>query len=73
VLAKNYPSYSTSVPDVVRAQIFVKDVAEWTARGTMPNLVIAQLPSDHTRGATPDYSTARASMVKAIETRTSTR
>jgi hypothetical protein len=60
VLAKNYPSYSTSIPDVVRAQIFVKDVAEWTARGTMPNLVIAQLPSDHTRGATPDYATPKA-------------
>ena len=60
VLAKNYPPYSQSVPDVVRAQIFLKDLAEWTARGTMPNLVIAQLPSDHTRGATADYSTPKA-------------
>jgi YVTN family beta-propeller protein len=60
VLARNYPPYSQSVPDVVRAQIFTKDLAEWTARGTMPNLVILQLPSDHTRGATPDYSTPKA-------------
>ena len=30
------------------------------SEGTMPNLVILQLPSDHTRGATPDYSTPKA-------------
>jgi YVTN family beta-propeller protein len=60
VLAGNYPPYSQSIPDVVRAQIFLKDLAAWTAAGTMPNLVILQLPSDHTRGATPDYSTPKA-------------
>ena len=60
VLARNYPPYSQSIPDVVRAQIFTRDLAEWTTRGTMPNLVILQLPSDHTRGATPDYSTPKA-------------
>ncbi len=60
LLARNYPPYSQSVPDVVRAQIFLKDLAGWTTGGTMPNLVILQLPSDHTRGATPDYSTPKA-------------
>ncbi len=60
LLAKNYPSYSQSIPDVVRAQIFLKDLSAWTTSGTMPNLVILQLPSDHTRGATPDYSTPKA-------------
>lgn len=60
LLAKNYPPYSVSIPDVVRAQIFVKDLAGWTTSGAMPNLVILQLPSDHTRGATPDYSTPKA-------------
>lgn len=60
VLAANYPPYSQSIPDVVRAQIFLKDLAAWTAAKTMPNLVILQLPSDHTRGATPDYSTPKA-------------
>jgi len=60
VLARNYPPYSQSVPDVVRAQIFLKDLAEWTTRGSMPNLVILQLPSDHTRGATPDFATPKA-------------
>ena len=60
VLARNYPSYSTSIPDVVRAQIFLKELEQWTQAGTMPNLVLLQLPSDHTRGAAPDQSTARA-------------
>jgi YVTN family beta-propeller protein len=60
VLARNYPPYTLSVPDVVRAQIFLKALAEWTAAGTMPNLVVLQLPSDHTRGATPDHHTAKA-------------
>ena len=31
VLARNYPPYSQSIPDVVRAQIFLKDLDEWTA------------------------------------------
>jgi YVTN family beta-propeller protein len=60
ILARNYPSYTTSVPDVVRAQIFLKDVEAWVKEGKMPNLVFLQLPSDHTRGATPDTSTAKA-------------
>jgi YVTN family beta-propeller protein len=60
LLAKNYPPYSQSIPDVVRAQIFLEDLAGWTAGGVMPNLVILQLPSDHTRGATPDFSSPKA-------------
>ncbi len=60
VLAKNYPSYSQAIPDVVRTQIFVKDVAQWVKDGAMPNLVIVQLPCDHTRGATPEQSSPQA-------------
>ncbi len=60
ILAANYPPFSQSIPDVVRAQIFIKDVAEWSRSGSMPNLVLVQLPSDHTRGATPDQSTPKA-------------
>jgi len=60
VLAPNYPPYTQSIPDVVRAQIFLKDLAKWQTDGAMPNLVLLQLPSDHTRGATPDHSTPKA-------------
>ena len=60
VLARNYPPYSQAIPDVVRAQILLKDVVQWTKDGVMPNLVVVQLPSDHTRGATPNQSTPNA-------------
>jgi len=60
VLARNYPPYSQNVPDVARAQIFLKDVARWVRDGAMPNLAILLLPSDHTRGATPNHSTPSA-------------
>jgi DNA-binding beta-propeller fold protein YncE len=60
LLAKNYPSYSTAIPDVIRAQIFLKDLDRWVQRKAMPNLVLLQLPSDHTRGASPDQSTPKA-------------
>src|SRR5262249_10444865 len=60
VLARNYPPFTQAIPDLVRAQIFLKDVADWTRRGSMPNLVILQLPGDHTRGATANASTPKA-------------
>jgi YVTN family beta-propeller protein len=60
VLARNYPPFSMAIPDVVRAQIFLKDVAQWRRSGTMPNLVVLQLPGDHTRGVTQNHSTAKA-------------
>src|SRR5262249_35002054 len=60
VLATNYPPYALTIPDVVRAQIFLTDLHAWSERGTMPNLVIVQLPSDHTRGATAGQSTPQA-------------
>lgn len=60
ILAKNYPSYTNGIPDVVRAQIFLKDVASWDQQGKMPNFVVLQLPSDHTYGTTPGASTPQA-------------
>jgi len=60
ILAKNYPAYTTAVPDVVRANLFVKDLSQWNQTGTMPNLTIVQLPSDHTNGTSPGASTPKA-------------
>lgn len=60
LLARHYPSYSTAIPDVVRAQILLADIAKWQAEGKMPNLVLAQLPSNHTNGASPGASTPQA-------------
>ncbi len=60
ILAKNFPSYSTNIPDVVRAQIFAKDLKKWESEGKMPNLVILQLPSNHTNGTNPGRHTPKA-------------
>jgi len=59
-LAHNYPAYSNAVPDVVRAQIFKKDLAQFEKDGKMPNLTILQLPCDHTYGTSPGASTPKA-------------
>ncbi|MCC6859071.1 MAG: bifunctional YncE family protein/alkaline phosphatase family protein [Bryobacterales bacterium] len=60
VLVPNYPTYTNSIPDVVRARIFLADLKKWEASGGMPNLTIVQLPCDHTFGATPEVSTPKA-------------
>jgi hypothetical protein len=60
IIAANYPPFSLDVPDVVRAQIFLKDLARWNEAGEMPNLVILQLPMDHTVGNTPGKPTPKA-------------
>ncbi len=59
-LVKDYPAYSLHVPDVVRARIFLRHIKRWEAANRMPNLVMVQLPSDHTSGTTPGFSTPKA-------------
>lgn len=60
ILAANYPAYSTTIPDVARAQIFLADLKRFEAEGKFPNLVLVQLPSNHTNGTTPGGSTPKA-------------
>jgi hypothetical protein len=60
ILAKNYPAYTTGIPDVARAQIILADLKKYEAEGKFPNLVLIQLPSNHTNGTTPGQSTPKA-------------
>ncbi|MBL8241239.1 MAG: hypothetical protein JNM66_27700 [Bryobacterales bacterium] len=60
ILAPYFPSYSHGIPDVVRAQLFLEDVAQWNQDGKMPNLSILLLPSDHTAGTRPGSSTPKS-------------
>jgi YVTN family beta-propeller protein len=59
-LVKDYPHYSLDVPDVVRARIFLRHFEQMKKTGKMPHLMMIQLPSDHTSGTKPDYSTPKA-------------
>lgn len=60
ILAANYPAYSTAIPDVARAQIFLADLKKYEQEGKLPNLILLQLPSNHTNGASPGASTPQA-------------
>lgn len=60
ILARDYPYWTLAVPDVVRAQIFLKHLGAWQKRGAMPNLVLLQLPNDHTAGTDPGEPTPQA-------------
>lgn len=60
LLARNFPGYSTEIPDVVRARIFLTEVKKWETAGKMPNLVFLQLPSNHTRGTAPGSHSPKA-------------
>jgi len=60
VVARNFPAYSTTIPDVVRADIFLADFRQMEKDGSMPNLTLLQLPSNHTNGTTPGVSTPKA-------------
>jgi YVTN family beta-propeller protein len=62
VLVREYPGWTQEMPDVVKADIFDEHVKEWNAAGAMPNLVMVILPSDHTNGTAPGWSTPRASV-----------
>ena len=59
-VVRDYPAYGLRVPDVARARIFLQHLQQWEAAGTMPNLVIVQLPSDHTAGTDPGFSSIKA-------------
>ncbi len=59
-LAHNYPSYSNTIPDVVRAGIFLKEFKQWERAGKMPNLTVMAINCDHTSGTTPGGSTPKA-------------
>ena len=60
LLARDFPAYSTDIPDVARSRLFREDLKEWERQGSMPNLTILQLPSDHTLGTRPGASTPKA-------------
>ena len=60
VLVRDYPGWTMTVPDVAKADVFLEYLRQWEARGTMPNLVIIGLPSDHTNGTSPGWCTPKA-------------
>jgi YVTN family beta-propeller protein len=55
-----YPAFALNVPDQYRARIFLDRFQQFQAANTLPNLVILQLPADHTVGVTPNSPSPNA-------------
>ena len=56
----SYPGWNMRIPDVLRADVFLKELREFERKGYFPNLVIIYLPQDHTSGTQPGMPTPRA-------------
>jgi hypothetical protein len=54
------PGWQMRIPDVIRADVFLKEFEQHEKSGIWPNLVIIYLPSDHTTGTRPGVPTPRA-------------
>jgi YVTN family beta-propeller protein len=59
-LIREYPGWTQEVPDVVKAEDILAHLRDWDAAGSMPELVMAILPNDHTVGTSPGWCTPRA-------------
>lgn len=57
---RGYPGWNMKIPDVLRAEIFLKELKEYEEKGGLPNFVIVYLPQDHTSGTSPGWPTPRA-------------
>lgn len=58
----DYPGWNMRIPDVVRADVFLKELAQGERDGQWPNFTIIFLPQDHGSGTKPGLPTPRAHM-----------
>ncbi|MGE5729280.1 MAG: hypothetical protein ACM34L_11805, partial [Gemmatimonas sp.] len=58
----SYPPFDMSVPDQLRADVWLSEFREYERAGRMPALEILHLPRDHTAGQRAGLSTPRACM-----------
>lgn len=56
----NYPGWNLRIPDVLRIDRFLKELADYETKGNWPNLIIVYLPQDHTSGTGAGVPTPRA-------------
>ncbi len=52
--------FDLRVPDVMRARVFIEELREFEAKGTMPRFILVFLPNDHTGGTRESYPTPGA-------------
>jgi hypothetical protein len=59
-VAGRYPPSSMNIPDQIRADAWLEELAEREKTGQMPHLLIFTMTSDHAMGTRPGYPTPRA-------------
>lgn len=59
-LCEGFIGFPINVPDVVRADVFLREFREFERNGNLPSFIIMLLPADHTMGTRPEYPTPRA-------------
>ncbi len=55
-----YPGFNLDIQDQKRADVWLAELSEYVAKGTMPALEIVRLPNDHTSGGSAGKPTPRA-------------
>ena len=60
ICSQRYPNNSTSIPDQIRAEEYLRELGEREKSGEMPQLNILTLNNDHTNGTRPGSPTPRA-------------
>ena len=45
-----YPGWNLNIPDQIRADVFIKALHKYEAKGSLPDFIIIYLPNDHTSG-----------------------
>ena len=55
-----FPGWNLNIPDQIRADIFIKALHEYEAKGSLPEFIILYLPNDHTSGYSETVPTPRA-------------
>lgn len=56
----SYPGFPLTTPDVYRAKLFLDELKNYEAKGSMPNLIYLFLPCDHTNGTRAGSPTPKA-------------
>ncbi len=60
VMSLRYPYSSMAIPDQIRADEYLRELAEREKSGTMPHISILTLNSDHTQGTRPGSPVPKA-------------
>jgi len=58
----HYRGFDVDYPDLERAKIFLKDLADFERTGEMPQLIVMRLGNDHTAGLSPGRIAPRSAV-----------